>query len=1561
MIGADYSYVMGNMVQVAGRMIIVQQIPRPHEECKALENKIIGMQSTIESLKEQIQDLKESHRESSGLRCRMCDHLQRLNEAYTNNIREKDRRIADLENQLFECTKNLSLEKTWTSSNNTPHKPRRQQKASLNTSLRSESPDSRSRNTPNKPNTVNKEAVTATIDNRSIESSLGESTKVNSEEKGPKLRLRTRKRNRYTEDPSPENKRQKIHSKDYTEEESSQLLVPETCDPDIIAVDHEESPGEEEGHHLIPDTEAGVEGTTSDSETDPDETVPPGSVEICPEPVSVGVPLNGSIDPVVQLSVLCDDSQSLKSYSKDYTEEESSQLLVAETCDSDIIAVDHEESPGEEEGHHLIPDTEAGVEGTTSDSESDPDETVPPGSVEICPEPVSVGVPLNGSIDPVVQLSVLCDDSQSLKSYSKDYTEEESSQLLVAETCDPDIIAVDHEESPGEEEGHHLIPDTEAGVEGTTSDSESDPDETVPPGSVEICPEPVSVGVPLNGSIDPVVQLSVLCDDSQSLKSYSKDYTEEESSQLLVPETCDPDIIAVDHEESPGEEEGHHLIPDTEAGVEGTTSDSESDPDETVPPGSVEICPEPVSVGVPLNGSIDPVVQLSVLCDDSQSLKSYSKDYTEEESSQLLVPETCDPDIIAVDHEESPGEEEGHHLIPDTEAGVEGTTSDSESDPDETVPPGSVKICPEPVSVGVPLNGSIDPVVQLSVLCDDSQSLKSYSKDYTEEESSQLLVPETCDPDIIAVDHEESPGEEEGHHLIPDTEAGVEGTTSDSESDPDETVPPGSVEICPEPVSVGVPLNGSIDPVVQLSVLCDDSQSLKSYSKDYTEEESSQLLVAETCDSDIIAVDHEESPGEEEGHHLIPDTEAGVEGTTSDSESDPDETVPPGSVKICPEPVSVGVPLNGSIDPVVQLSVLCDDSQSLKSYSKDYTEEESSQLLVPETCDPDIIAVDHEESPGEEEGHHLIPDTEAGVEGTTSDSESDPDETVPPGSVEICPEPVSVGVPLNGSIDPVVQLSVLCDDSQSLKSYSKDYTEEESSQLLVPETCDPDIIAMDHEESPGEEEGHHLIPDTEAGVEGTTSDSESDPGHEGTGNRYSLRSSLFSPSSEESDTILKSPRRKAADKKTGQCHSEEVKKKTSEKDSNSDKKLPLVEGCDGYIQSSPICQVYKKSNLESPDVNKTDAGVESDAESPLLLKINKNLDEKGAKEGSPAKSRLFAESIVSPVANSSLSKFRSLSQGSRQRGRLNQSKLSCSEERKRKSENGESWLNSTKPAVKDSPTLRQSTPSQVFMNVPTKPQPEKSTESDDIQEAIELSLRDQEKSSSEYADVDVAQKDNLSLFKRHITPMKCIKSAGNVLSFKKRKRKNRQTPIDCDPDETVPPGSVEICPEPASVGVPLNGSIDPVVQLSVLCDDSQSLKSDDLPDIEPYTEEDGAWNVESYTEIDRAENSSQIGNLTDFRIEDLRKAPNPLTSTYIDVENPPHGVEDGSLSVPCSAVLSSGKRKIIRIPDNSEDSNSESLMPNHDDSFDRVPGKEQPNFAHVDVVRKQDERRRLPV
>ncbi|XP_061178418.1 uncharacterized protein LOC133187064 [Saccostrea echinata] len=95
------------------------QKQRLQDEWKTLESKNISLQSTVESLKEQIQDLKESHRENPSLSCKMCDHLQRMNnsltEAYSNNLKEKDRRITDLENQLFEYTRNATSEKQWDS------------------------------------------------------------------------------------------------------------------------------------------------------------------------------------------------------------------------------------------------------------------------------------------------------------------------------------------------------------------------------------------------------------------------------------------------------------------------------------------------------------------------------------------------------------------------------------------------------------------------------------------------------------------------------------------------------------------------------------------------------------------------------------------------------------------------------------------------------------------------------------------------------------------------------------------------------------------------------------------------------------------------------------------------------------------------------------------------------------------------------------------------------------------------------------------------------------------------------------------------------------------------------------------------------------------------------------------------------------------------------------------------------------------------------------------------------------------------------------------------------
>ncbi|XP_062610282.1 DNA endonuclease RBBP8-like [Saccostrea cucullata] len=300
----------------------------------------------------------------------------------------------------------------------------------------------------------------------------------------------------------------------------------------------------------------------------------------------------------------------------------------------------------------------------------------------------------------------------------------------------------------------------------------------------------------------------------------------------------------------------------------------------------------------------------------------------------------------------------------------------------------------------------------------------------------------------------------------------------------------------------------------------------------------------------------------------------------------------------------------------------------------------------------------------------------------------------------------------------------------------------------------------------------------------------------------------------------------------------------------------------------------------------------------------------------------------------------------------------------------EDWLNATKPAAKDSPTLRQSTLSQVFMNMPSKPQPEK-TETDDIQKAIELSLKDvshnQGRKSSETSDVKIIEKENLSPFKRPLTPRKCKNNTLRQNGLKVKRRNKRSPSIDCDPDETVAPGSLNTGPTEASQGQvsflpPLNGSVDPGVQLSLLCDDSQSLKSDDLPDID----------------VNPAGDSSHIGNLTDFRIEDLRKSTNPLTSTCIDVDDPQGGGEEESQSIPCSMKFGGGRKRYIRIPENfsEEPGNNfqnieeDDFIPDHEDSFDReivdsftfnrVPSKEQPNFAHVDVVRKQDERRKLP-
>ncbi|XP_055998723.1 uncharacterized protein LOC125645841 isoform X2 [Ostrea edulis] len=592
-------------------------------------------------------------------------------------------------------------------------------------------------------------------------------------------------------------------------------------------------------------------------------------------------------------------------------------------------------------------------------------------------------------------------------------------------------------------------------------------------------------------------------------------------------------------------------------------------------------------------------------------------------------------------------------------------------------------------------------------------------------------------------------------------------------------------------------------------------------------------------------------------------------------------------------------------------------------------------------------------------------------------------------------------------------------ESKHPKFGYRGHPDETLGQVLVPETCDPDIVTEDQEWSPKKTEGGEVIypsegrlSDSETGGQGT-SDSENDTVKEGIKSHYSLRSSLFNGSSEESDCVLKSPRGKGEEKsdcvlksprekdeekrrienlsdsakqpyksneQTGETEEKRVKSsldsvkqpyRSHEQTKETEEVLPLDGKGDGYIQSSPIFQVYRKSNQESPDIHHGDTHADSDAESPLLLKVTRSSEDKSKDFTSPAQTRLFDDddiSIVSPDANSSSSfgKFRCLSQG-RRRGKLNQSKLSTSFERKKKMETGDDWLVSAKPTMKDSPTLRQSTLSQVFMNVQSKPHPEKPTECDDIQKAIELSLAEVshnlEKNSREISNVIKAQKENLSPFKRPLTPRKCKNTARKFNSPKGKMRNKRSQSIDCDPDETVPPctlsvGETEISQGPVTALPPINRSIDPDVQLSVLCD-SQSLKSEDLPDIEePDSEGD---KMKDYSD------SSLIGNPTDFRIEDLKKSKYPLTSTCTDVDHPPGG-EQESQSISCSYKFGGGRRRFIRIPENfsegpdnhTQNVEGECFVPGHEDSFDRVPGKEQPNFAHVDVVRKQDERRKLP-
>ncbi|XP_021343440.1 uncharacterized protein LOC110443508 isoform X2 [Mizuhopecten yessoensis] len=173
-----------------------------------------------------------------------------------------------------------------------------------------------------------------------------------------------------------------------------------------------------------------------------------------------------------------------------------------------------------------------------------------------------------------------------------------------------------------------------------------------------------------------------------------------------------------------------------------------------------------------------------------------------------------------------------------------------------------------------------------------------------------------------------------------------------------------------------------------------------------------------------------------------------------------------------------------------------------------------------------------------------------------------------------------------------------------------------------------------------------------------------------------------------------------------------------------------------------------------------------------------------------------------------------------------------------------------------------------------------------------------------------------------------------------------------------------------------NGSMDPNVHLSVLCDEDSELILEKVPTRKQlsFHKQEGAGIKESasvefdFDEIHVPSLNDSVATLRDFRIDDLEHGDNEtesrrLTSTCID---------EDSQSIPCSSRSvkfgSRKKRAIVttgytledtkeKDPGKSEEEQEHVARLN--DSFDKVPDKAESKYAFVGVVRKQNERRNL--
>lgn len=302
--------------------------------------------------------------------------------------------------------------------------------------------------------------------------------------------------------------------------------------------------------------------------------------------------------------------------------------------------------------------------------------------------------------------------------------------------------------------------------------------------------------------------------------------------------------------------------------------------------------------------------------------------------------------------------------------------------------------------------------------------------------------------------------------------------------------------------------------------------------------------------------------------------------------------------------------------------------------------------------------------------------------------------------------------------------------------------------------------------------------------------------------------------------------------------------------------------------------------------------VPSDNESPLILRSSGKIENI---QRYPEVDVLFESSDESPTHQKSINSSASnpvrkvRNHKSRSQERSPDLDLSLKTRKLRQQEKLKGSKNSPKVTVlcdvDDNLKLKQSTLSQAFMNT-TK-------QDTDLQKAIQKSLEESKTGSPAHEEVVGETKENTPPFKVPSIP-------------KLKTRRNRTIKSPPDLDHTMPPNDgskrsldhnfsesmLQSMPKgDNSQHVIVNGSLDPAIELSQLCADSQSLGHclEDQSELMLKNEKNG----HQTTTNTRQPTSPSIDSI-DFRLEDLHNHGDvPKTSTCI---------EQDSQSIPCSST-----------------------------------------------------------